>query len=70
MKTAEYRSHLKKLNQSELHLELEKVEQELFNLRLNVKAGQMKNYARLSLLRRNVARVKTRLQEQIVGKKD
>jgi|GEM_PF-4939167 len=65
MKTREYCVYLKKLNKSELASELEKVEQELFSLRLNIRAGQIKNYAQIANLRRNVARVKTVLHSHI-----
>lgn len=59
MKVREYCVYLRKLNKNDLLLELEKTEQELFSLKLNIRAGQMKNHARIANLRRTVARVKT-----------
>ena len=65
MKTREYCVYLKKLNKSELLSELEKVEQELFSLKLNIRAGQMKNYASIANRRRDVARIKTVLHSHV-----
>jgi len=64
MKTREYCVYLKKLNKSELLSELEKVERELFSAKLNVHVGQ-KNYANMTTLKRNVARIKTFLHTHI-----
>ena len=38
--------------------------QEIFNLRLQQKSGQMENPARLRLLRKDIARIETVLTEQ------
>lgn len=59
MKLKNYRTHLTSLSFEDLRAELHTTEQELFNVRLNVRAGQLKNYASIAKIKRNIARIKT-----------
>jgi len=47
------------LTAAELHQELEEAHQELFNLRFQLAIGRLKDYSRISQLRRDIARIKT-----------
>jgi len=67
MKLRDYRAHLKALSVDDLHAELRTVEQELFNIRLNIRAGRVKNYSYIAVLRCNIARIKTILHAQQSG---
>jgi large subunit ribosomal protein L29 len=50
---------LTELTVAELNQELEQAHQELFNLRFQLAIGRLKNYQRISQLRRDIARIKT-----------
>jgi len=54
----------KELPVSELTERLENTREELFNLRFQLATGQLDNYRRIRLLRRDIARVKTVLRER------
>jgi large subunit ribosomal protein L29 len=55
---------LRELPVSELTERLETTREELFNLRFQLATGQLDNYRRVRLLRRDIARVKTVLRER------
>lgn len=55
---------MKKLNvvdltSAELDQQLEEARHELFNLRFQLAVGRLRNYSRISQVRRDVARIKT-----------
>ncbi|MGH2752708.1 MAG: 50S ribosomal protein L29 [Actinomycetota bacterium] len=49
---------------TELTERLEETREELFNLRFQLATGQLDNYRRVRLLRRDIARFKTVLRER------
>ena len=65
---------MKKINVSdltgaELEQKLEEAHHELFNLRFQLAVGRLRNYGRISQVRRDIARIKTeqsrrRIQEE------
>jgi large subunit ribosomal protein L29 len=57
-------SDLKDLSVDELEDRLVETREELFNLRFQNATGQLDNYKRLGILRRDVARLKTILRER------
>jgi large subunit ribosomal protein L29 len=57
-------SDLKDLSVDELEARLVETREELFNLRFQNATGQLDNYKRLGILRRDVARLKTILRER------
>jgi large subunit ribosomal protein L29 len=57
-------SDLKDLSVDELEARLVETKEELFNLRFQNATGQLDNYKRLGILRRDVARLKTILRER------
>ena len=63
MKASEYRERtLEELQQTELDLR-----QDIFNLRFQHATGQLDDVSRLKQAKRNLARVKTILQEHAMG---
>jgi len=56
-------SELKDMTVSELAARSRDVRQEIFNLRLQQASSQLEKPARLRLLRRNVARIETRISQ-------
>ena len=56
-------SELKDMTVSELAAKSRDVRQEIFNLRLQQASSQLEKPARLRLLRRNVARIETRISQ-------
>ena len=64
-------SNLRDLPVSELEEKLTETKEELFNLRFQNATGQLDNYKRLGVLRKDVARIKTIMRqreiEQIEG---
>ena len=56
-------SELKDMTISELAARSRDVRQEIFNLRLQQASSQLEKPARLRLLRRNVARIETRISQ-------
>ncbi len=52
-------SELVELTEDELDEQLEELYQELFNLRFQLSIGRLRNYKRISQVRRDIARVKT-----------
>ena len=57
-------SDLRALEDSDLATKLDEARQELFNLRFQLVTGQLDNSARLSVVRRDVARIATILRER------
>ncbi len=57
-------SEIRAMTTAEIGRKLDDTYQELMNLRIQVRAGQQKNTARLTLLRRDIARLKTILRER------
>lgn len=55
-------SEFHKLSDQELEVKLSELKQELFNLRFQHATGQLENTARLSAVRKDIARVKTILR--------
>jgi len=47
------------LTSAELDQQLEEARHELFNLRFQLAVGRLRNYSRISQVRRDVARIKT-----------
>lgn len=62
MKRSE-REALKALDESQLRARLAELQQELFNLRLQLATRQLTNHARLREVRRQIARVNTLLRQ-------
>ena len=59
--------HVRDLNDAELIEKLGDAKQELFNLRFQHATGQLDNTARLSQVRKDVARVNTELREREIA---
>lgn len=57
-------SEIRSLSQTELARRLDEAHQEMFNLRFQYATGQLKNIARLSQVRREIARLRTILRER------
>lgn len=58
-------SEIRDLNVEELESKASELEQELFNLRFQLHTGHLENSARLSQIRKDVARVKTVLNQKL-----
>ena len=56
-------SEIRNLSRAEVGRHLDEAHQELFNLRFQYATGQLKNTARLSEVRREIARLRTVLRE-------
>lgn len=63
-------SDIRELPVSELNEQLDETREELFNLRFQLATGQLDNYRRVRLLRRDIARVKTVLRERELASQD
>ncbi|GFE59222.1 50S ribosomal protein L29 [Geobacter sp. AOG1] len=57
-------SDLKAMNEEELQSKEKELKKELFNLKFQLHTGRLENSAKLSAIRKDVARVKTLLQEK------
>jgi len=57
-------SELHKLSDRELKVKLSELEQELFNLRFQHATGQLENVKRLSMVKKDIARIKTILRQR------
>ena len=62
MKASELRKH----NAEELQAKGAELEKELFNLRFQLHTGRLENTAKLTALRKDIARVKTLIRETSV----
>ena len=58
---------LRSKNETELKDELQGLLREQFNLRMQKGTGQLSNSARLKSVRRDVARIKTVMNEKVAG---
>ncbi len=59
-------SDMREMTRGELAQHLEELYQELFNLRFQAATRQLENVGRLRTVRREIARTKTVLSEQVV----
>ena len=55
---------IRKMTDQERTAELEKMQQELFNLRFQHVTGQLENPVRMRVVKRDIARVKTIIREK------
>ena len=60
-------SELQQLSTDELRSKVEELRAELFGARMKHQTGQLENTARLSVLRRDVARIETVLRSKLGG---
>lgn len=61
-------SKIREMTDVELRAELDKMKQELFNLRFQHVTGQLENPLRMREVKRNIARVKTIIREKELDK--
>lgn len=59
MKTTDYLKKLSDMNETQLAEELVSAKKELFNLRFQNATNQLSNTARITEVRRNIARIQT-----------
>ena len=64
MKSTEYMKELQAKNIDELREDLESAKRELFNLRFQNATNQLQNTARITEVRKNIARIQTVITEQ------
>ena len=64
MKTNEYLEDLRKKTNEELSEELEAAKKELFNLRFQNATNQLENTGRISVVKKNIARIQTIITEK------
>ncbi len=64
MKTNKYVENLRKKNAAELKEELVSAKKELFNLRFQNATSQLDNTARITEVRKNIARIETIINQQ------
>lgn len=57
-------SELRNLDVNEIKAKIDSAHQELFNLRFQWASGQLEDHTRLTVLRRDIARMKTILRER------
>jgi large subunit ribosomal protein L29 len=55
---------IRKLSANELEAKLGELKEELFNLRFQLATGQLDNPMRISVVRKDIARVKTIMRER------
>lgn len=55
---------IRNLSDKEIQTKIEEVSEEMFNLRFQLSIGQLKDPSRVSVLKRDVARLKTVLRER------
>ena len=58
---------LKEMTMEELDQQLQDIKKEQFNLKVQQVSGQLENSARITTLRRTVARIKTIQNQQVEG---
>lgn len=58
---------VRELPDEELRTRLDEVKEELFNLRFQNATGQLDNYKRLNVLKKDIARISTVLKERELG---
>ena len=59
---------IREMTDVELNAELDKMKQELFNLRFQHVTGQLENPVKMREVKRNIARVKTIIREKELAK--
>ncbi|HBC85513.1 MAG TPA: 50S ribosomal protein L29 [Lentisphaeria bacterium] len=59
---------VKQMSKEELEHSLEEIFRERLNLRVQAKTGQLQNSARVSQIRRDIARIKTELRSRELDK--
>ena len=67
MKITQRLSDLKTMSTDQLHDELLKLKKEQFNLRFQKATGQLENSARVTELRKDIARIKTLQRSKAVA---
>ncbi|UZF94090.1 50S ribosomal protein L29 [Bosea sp. NBC_00550] len=67
MKSTQRLSDLKSMSTDQLHDELLKLKKEQFNLRFQKATGQLENSARVTELRKDIARIKTLQRSKAVA---
>ena len=67
MKSTQRLSDLKSMSTDQLHDELLKLKKEQFNLRFQKATGQLENTARVTELRKDIARIKTLQRSKAVA---
>ncbi len=60
-------TELRELPEDELHARLDSAKEELFNLRFQLATGQQENTARVSEVRKEIARLNTILRERKIA---
>ncbi len=66
MKTTKMREELRNKSENELKLELTSLKKELFNLRFQNATNQLQNTARISEVKKSIARVQTVITEKSI----
>jgi large subunit ribosomal protein L29 len=66
-KTSAHRAELRRLGDSELLGRLGEARRELFNLRFQLATGQLDNSARISAVKKDIARLSTFLREREIA---
>lgn len=61
---------LRDLGREDLEEKMAETKEELFNLRFQNATGQLDNYKRLNVLRKDIARIKTLLREQEINENE
>ena len=69
MKTNEFKSMIRELTSQELETKIKELKEELFNLRFQLATGQLENTARISQVRKSIARMKTVIPERELANK-
>ena len=69
MKTNEFKSKIRELTSQELETKIKELKEELFNLRFQLATGQLENTARISQVRKSIARMKTVIRERELANK-
>lgn len=67
MKSTEYMKELQAKNIDELREDLESAKRELFNLRFQNATNQLQNTARITEVRKNIARIQTVITAKAVN---
>ena len=67
MKTKKYVEELRTKSEAELNTELVSAKKELFNLRFQNATNQLENTARITDVRRNIARIQTIITQKQRG---
>ena len=68
MKTKKYLEEINEKTIDELNLDLVSAKKELFNLRFQNATNQLENTARITEVRKNIARIKTMLAKRDLAK--